>query len=295
MFASGSGSRGVLAGLTIGIPSEYDLAELSSEVRAAWHRMADLLAHEGGARVVSCSLPNTKHALPAYYILAPAEAMSNLARYDGVRYGHSASKQEAASTTGADLSGPPSQSLQAYYTSNRGAFGAEVQRRILVGSFVLSSRAYASHFVRAQQIRAAVTQDFTNLFAPPSSNDSSQKVDLLLTPTAVGTALSFEQIDTDHRANPVSAYLNDLFTIPSNLAGVPALSVPVGLAPSNGLPIGLQLIGSYHSESRLIDVASWIQERVKTDGAEFDLFKDPALLDQVHERIGHGVAHRKQI
>ena len=290
---SGSGSRAgkrMLEGLTVGIPSEYNIAELTPAVRAAWHRVAALLRDEGGARVVTVSLPSTRHALPAYYILAPAEAMSNLSRYDGVRYGHAQSKalaEEAAAAAaaaglaapprgGADA-GPPAQSLRDYYTANRsGAFGDEVQRRILVGSFVLSSRAVEGFFVKAQRIRRAITQDFSALFRAP---DVSQRVDVLLTPTCVGAALSFGQIAHDRQHSPVAAYLNDIFTIPSNLAGIPALSVPGGL-DDQGLPLGLQLLGDYHSEGRLIDVAAWIQARVQQDCGAFDPFRHNADLIQ---------------
>ena len=218
------GARRMLEGLTVGIPSEYNIAELSPEVRALWHRVAELLRDEGGARVVNVSLPHTRHALPSYYILAPAEAMSNLSRYDGVRYGFSASKSksagedaDAAAAAAAALAaglappprprpraadpGPPAQSLKEYYTSNRSAgFGLEVQRRILVGSFVLSSRAVEGFFNKAQRIRRAVTHDFLNLFR---ATDPNQRVDVLLTPTSVGEAMSFANIAKEKKNNPV--------------------------------------------------------------------------------------------
>ena len=269
-------ARRMLEGLTIGLPAEYDIAELSPAVRSAWHRCARLLAEEGGARVVNVSLPHTRHALPAYYILAPAEAMSNLARYDGVRFGHSASKSEAdriaaelatdaASASAAAASaldpGPPAQSLQSYYTSNRsGGFGAEVQRRIVVGSFVLSSRAVEGFHAKAQRIRRAVCEDFDAAFNPTQASGAT-KIDLLLTPTAVGPALSFSQIAAQASSDPVASYLNDVFTIPANLAGLPALNIPTAVDPTTDLPLGLQLIGDYHAESTIIDVAAWIGER----------------------------------
>lgn len=289
----------MLEGLTVGIPSEYNIAELTPGVRAAWHRVAALLRDEGGARVVTVSLPSTRHALPAYYILAPAEAMSNLARYDGVRYGHAQSKavaEEAAAAAGLSApprggadAGPPAQSLRDYYTTNRSAaFGAEVQRRILVGSFVLSSRAVEGFYVKAQRIRRAITQDFISLFrgtGTGAGTSTGQRVDVLLTPTSVGAALSFEQIAHGRQHSPVAAYLNDIFTIPSNLAGIPALSVPSGL-DEHGLPLGLQLLGDYHSEGRLIDVAAWIQARVQQDCGAFDPFRHNADLieELVHQQ-----------
>jgi Asp-tRNA(Asn)/Glu-tRNA(Gln) amidotransferase A subunit family amidase len=208
-FSSTAGphARRVFEGLTIGMPMEYDVAELSPAVRAAWFRMAEILADESGARVVTTSLPHTRHALPAYYVLAPAEAMSNLARYDGVRYGLQAAAGTAAAST-SDATAPSAtsaaaSSLQAYYTSNRSLFGAEVQRRILVGSFVLSHEAAATHFTKAQRVRAAVTSDFVHVF---TGGADSEKIDLLLTPTSIGTAMSFEQIKREATENPVSVH-----------------------------------------------------------------------------------------
>jgi aspartyl-tRNA(Asn)/glutamyl-tRNA(Gln) amidotransferase subunit A len=244
-------------------------------VRAAWHRVAVWLQEEAGAQVVSVSLPNTSHALPAYYILAPAEAMSNLARYDGVRsgYAHAAAQTDEAAARALAAGqppppksvdqGPPAQGLREYYTMNRSfAFGPEVQRRILVGSFVLSSRAVEGFYQKAQRIRRAITADFMRCFR-------EQGVDVLLTPTCVGTALSFGAIRRESSTNAVAPYLNDLFTIPSNLAGIPAISVPAAM--QDGLPIGLQLLGDYHSEGRLLDVASWIHARAKLEGVNCDL------------------------
>ncbi len=230
-FAPGAprAARRLLEGVTVGIPDEYNLEQLSPAMRLAWHRVAGWLAEEAGARVVSVSLPHTRHALPAYYILAPAEAMSNLSRYDGVRYGHALAKaeQEAATaaasstlagTTAASPSssptsrfssssqqldaGPPAMGLREYYTSNRSTgFGPEVQRRILVGSFVLSSRAVEGFYAKAQRIRRAITSDFLALFR---AEEEKERVHVLLTPTCVGTALSFERIQKDRAEDPVS-------------------------------------------------------------------------------------------
>jgi aspartyl-tRNA(Asn)/glutamyl-tRNA(Gln) amidotransferase subunit A len=307
------GGRGALSGLVIGIPDEYDVAELSPAVRAAWYRMADWMAREGGARVVRVSLPHTRLALPAYYILAPAEAMSNLSRYDGVRYGHAQAREEMeqalkqeAGTGAAPVrlpldAGPPAQGLREYYTTNRStAFGPEVQRRILVGSFVLSSRAVEGFYARAQRIRRAISEDFSALFRPsPSSSSSSSsaatpdRVDVLLTPTAMGSALSFASIASDKATSPVSAYLNDLLTIPANLAGLPALSVPGGydneVSTKDGsnssaapLPLGLQLLGDYHSEGKLLDVAAWMQHKLRAEGvAPFELLQQRPQLREL--------------
>jgi aspartyl-tRNA(Asn)/glutamyl-tRNA(Gln) amidotransferase subunit A len=297
----------------IGIPDEYDVAELSPAVRAAWYRMADWMAREGGARVVRVSLPHTRLALPAYYILAPAEAMSNLSRYDGVRYGHAQAREEMEQALQQDASsagtgaaparlpldaGPPAQGLREYYTTNRStAFGPEVQRRILVGSFVLSSRAVEGFYARAQRIRRAISEDFSALFRPSSSSSAASatdRVDVLLTPTAMGSALSFASIASDKATSPVSAYLNDLLTIPANLAGLPALSVPGGYdneanAKDGGsgsgaapLPLGLQLLGDYHSEGKLLDVAAWMQHKLRAEGvASFDLLQQRPQLREL--------------
>jgi len=291
---SSTSSRRLLEGVTIGIPHEYDIAELSPEVRSTWHRIAHLLADEAGANVVNASLPHTKHALPAYYILAPAEAMSNLSRYDGVRYGysHSQYQQQNDASSDSDFSStlplPPAESLKDYYTSNRSnSFGNEVQRRILVGSFVLSSRAVQSYYVKAQRIRRAITQDFINLFQPNTIHTTTHtqpKIDMLLTPTCVGTALSFKQIEEQKKNNPVAPYLNDIFTIPSNLAGIPALSMPAALSSSSGLPIGLQLLGNYHTEDTMIDVAEWVQHRLAMDDVRFEPFHDYEQMQQIMQQ-----------
>lgn len=203
-----------LRGKTIGIPREYRLDGLDPTIAKLWD---DGLAwlRAAGAEAVDVSLPHTKYALPAYYIIAPAEASSNLARYDGVRYG----LREA----------PDGATLADMYEATRAAgFGKEVKRRIMIGTYVLSAGFYDAYYTQAQKVRTLIARDFAQAF---------ETCDLLLTPTAPSAAFAFGA-----KADPLEMYLNDVFTVPSSLAGLPAMSVPVGLSP-DGLPLGLQLIG----------------------------------------------------
>jgi len=209
-------------GLKIGIPAEYTMDGMDSAIVSLWEEGRKWL-EDAGASCVEVSLPHTKYALPTYYIVAPAEASSNLARYDGVRYG-------------ARMEG---NSLDEMYAATRAAgFGDEVTRRILIGTYVLSAGYYDAYYLKAQKARRLIQQDFTSAFSG---------VDLLLTPATPSAAFPIGQKITD----PVTMYLNDVFTVPASLAGVPAMSVPSGLA-ANGLPLGLQLIAPSFREDVLV-------------------------------------------
>lgn len=215
-------------GLRIGIPKEY-LANLSSELMAVMEKTMGWLKAQG-ATLHEISLPMTPHALPTYYIIAPAEASSNLARYDGVRYGRRV----------------PGESIDELYALTRGeGFGAEVKRRIMIGTYVLSAGYYDAYYLKAQKIRTLIAQDFERVF---------ETVDVILTPTTTGPAFALDERPTD----PVAMYLNDIYTVTVNLAGLPGISVPAALSAS-GLPIGVQLIGPRLSEQRLFNVAQNIE------------------------------------
>jgi aspartyl-tRNA(Asn)/glutamyl-tRNA(Gln) amidotransferase subunit A len=215
--------------LRIGIPAEYRMDGMSPEIAALWETGITWL-REQGAQIHDISLPHTKYGLPVYYIVAPAEASSNLARYDGVRYG--------ARVDGEDL-------IDMYERTRAAGFGAEVKRRIMIGTYVLSAGYYDAYYLRAQKIRALILRDFTNAFA---------SVDAILTPTAPSAAFGLgEKMD-----DPVTMYLNDVFTVPASLAGVPAMSVPAGLN-AEGLPLGLQIIGKHFDEETVFSVAAAIE------------------------------------
>lgn len=217
-------------GLKVGIPKEYRTEGLPEEIQALWEKGIDWLA-QAGAEIMEISLPHTKYGLPTYYIAALAEASSNLSRYDGVRFGQR-------------VSAP---SLDALYEATRGkGFGEEVKRRILLGTYVLSSGYYDAYYLRAQKVRSLIKQDFLNAY---------EKCDLILTPTAPSGAFAWDEKPTD----PVQLYLNDVFTVPASLAGVPALSLPAGLS-HEGLPLGLQLIGRYFDEETLIRAGSVMEQ-----------------------------------
>ncbi|MDE2181663.1 MAG: Asp-tRNA(Asn)/Glu-tRNA(Gln) amidotransferase subunit GatA [Alphaproteobacteria bacterium] len=210
-------------GLRIGIPSEYRVDGAPLEIDDLWTRAVGWLKSQG-AEIVDISLPHTKYALATYYIVAPAEASSNLARYDGVRYGHRAAGTE-------DL-------IDLYEKSRAEGFGAEVRRRILIGTYVLSAGYYDAYYLRAQKVRALIARDFSRAF---------QACDVLLTPATPGPAFGVG----DKTADPVAMYLNDVFTVTVNLAGLPGLSVPAGLTAA-GLPLGLQLIGKAFDEATVL-------------------------------------------
>jgi aspartyl-tRNA(Asn)/glutamyl-tRNA(Gln) amidotransferase subunit A len=218
--------EGGIKGLRVGIPKEYRIDGAPAEIDALWSKGADWL-RALGAEIVDVSLPHTKYALPTYYIVAPAEASSNLARYDGVKYGYRA--KGARDIT--DL-----------YEKSRGeGFGAEVQRRILIGTYVLSAGYYDAYYSRAQKLRTLIKRDFEQAF---------EKCDVLLTPTTPGPAFGVGA----KTADPVEMYLQDVFTVTVNLAGLPGISVPAGLTDS-GLPLGLQLIGKAFDEATLLRAA----------------------------------------
>lgn len=227
-----------IRGKKIGIPKEYRLKELDKEIEDCWDKGIKWL-EEAGAEIVEVSLPHTKYAVPAYYIISPAEASSNLARYDGVRYGLRVDGQN----------------LDEMYKNTRGeGFGKEVRRRIMIGTYALSAGYYDAYYKKAQQVRSLVAKDFDNAFT---------KVDALLTPTAPTPAFSIKEGDN---FDPVTMYLMDVFTIPTSLAGLPGLSLPVGLS-SKGLPLGLQLIGKPFDEQTVFNVASSLEESANFDKA----------------------------
>lgn len=218
-------------GLKIGIPKEYRLDGMPGEIETLWQQGIDWLK-DAGCEIVDISLPLTKYALPVYYIVAPAEASSNLARYDGVKYGHRAEGNLP---------------IQEMYEQTRAqGFGDEVKRRILIGTYVLSAGYYDAYYLRAQKVRKLISTEFSNAF---------NQVDLILTPSAPSAAFGIGEKDGD----PVSMYLNDIFTVTANLAGLPGSSVPAGL-DAKGLPLGLQLIGKPFDEETLFK-GSYILER----------------------------------
>ncbi len=227
-FASFVGKS--VKGLRVGVPREYRVDGMPPEIEKLWEQGIAWLK-EAGCEVVEVSLPHTKYALPAYYIVAPAEASSNLARYDGMRYGLRAD--------GANLT-------ETYENTRAEGFGAEVKRRILIGTYVLSAGYYDAYYLKALKVRRRIADDFEQAF---------QKVDALLTPTAPSAAFQLGENSDD----PVAMYLNDIFTVTVNLAGLPGMSIPAGL-DSNGLPLGLQLIGRALDEGTLFSLGGAIEK-----------------------------------
>ena len=219
-------------GLRIGVPAEYRPEGLSPEIAAVWDRGLDWL-REAGAEIVPISLPHTKHALATYYIVAPAEASSNLARYDGVRFGLREVHQ------GGNLN-------DLYEESRAAGFGAEVRRRIMIGTYVLSAGYYDAYYLKAQKLRALIRQDFEQAWA---------RCDAILAPATPTAAFSMAEQPSD----PVTMYLNDVFTITANLAGIPGLALPAGLS-TEGLPLGLQLIGRPFEEETLFALGSAMEK-----------------------------------
>ena len=217
-------------GLRIGIPKEYRVDNMPSEIDKLWKKGVDYLK-DAGAIIKNISLPHTKYALPAYYIVAPAEASSNLARYDGVKYGHR--------SKGNNL-------FEMYENTRSDGFGDEVKRRILIGTYVLSSGYYDAYYLKAQKVRQLIKNDFDKVF-----ND----VDAILTPSTPSAAFKIGEKKDD----PVSMYLNDIFTVPVNLAGLPAISVPAGY-DKNNLPLGLQLIGKPFDEQTILNLSLAIEK-----------------------------------
>jgi aspartyl-tRNA(Asn)/glutamyl-tRNA(Gln) amidotransferase subunit A len=226
---------GNIKGMKVGIPKEYRVEGMSEEIDQLWLKGIKWL-EEAGAEVVEISLPHTRYALPTYYIIAPAEASSNLARYDGVRYG----LREEGKT------------LDEMYEATRGkGFGTEVQRRILIGTYVLSAGYYDAYYNKARKVRSLIAGDFAKAY---------EKVDVILTPTAPSAAFSMgEKMD-----DPIAMYLLDVFTVPASLAGLPGISIPAGLS-TDGLPLGLQLLGKAFDEETVIRVAGVLEEAAGFD------------------------------
>ncbi len=221
-----------IKGLKIGIPIEYKPKGLNAEIASYWDKAAEMLKSRG-AELVEISLPHTKYALPTYYIIAPAETSSNLARYDGIRYG-------------LRINGEKLDDL--YINTRTQGFGAEVKRRIMIGTYVLSAGYYDAYYIKAQKVRRLIKEDFEKAF---------EKCDVILTPTTPASA--FEIGDKTMNENPINMYLNDVFTVSVNLAGLPAMSLPIGL-DSKGLPLGMQLIGRAFDEETIFKAGYVLEE-----------------------------------
>lgn len=226
---------GDIRGKVIGIPKEYRMDGMPEEIEALWHKGAEML-RDAGAELRDISLPHTKYALPAYYVIAPAEASSNLARYDGVRFGHRAKLAQGDGIT------------EMYEKTRAEGFGHEVQRRIMIGTYVLSAGFYDAYYNRARKVRALIKRDFDEVFAAG--------VDAILTPATPSAAFGLGEMA---EADPVQMYLNDVFTVTVNLAGLPGISVPAGL-DKQGLPLGLQLIGRPWEEGDLLNTAYALEQ-----------------------------------
>ena len=226
---------GDIKGKVIGIPKEYHMEGMPAEIEALWADGTAMLK-AAGAEIRDISLPHTKYALPAYYVIAPAEASSNLARYDGVRFGHRAKLAAGDGIT------------EMYEKTRAEGFGAEVQRRVMVGTYVLSAGFYDAYYNRARKVRALIKRDFDEVFAAG--------VDAILTPATPSAAFGLGEMKN---ADPIQMYLNDVFTVTVNLAGLPGIAVPTGL-DSKGLPLGLQLIGRPWEEGDLLNVAYSLEQ-----------------------------------
>ncbi|MEZ5811494.1 MAG: Asp-tRNA(Asn)/Glu-tRNA(Gln) amidotransferase subunit GatA [Rhizobiaceae bacterium] len=220
-------------GMRIGVPSEYRMDGMPAEIETLWQRGIEWMK-DAGAEIVNISLPHTRYALPAYYIVAPAEASSNLARYDGVRYG---------------LRVPGRDIVEMYENTRAEGFGREVQRRVLIGTYVLSAGYYDAYYLKAQKVRTLIKRDFEEAFAAG--------IDAILTPATPSAA--FGIADQDMASDPVKMYLNDIFTVTVNMAGLPGISVPAGL-DDRGLPLGLQLIGRPFDEETLFRAGHVIEQ-----------------------------------
>ena len=221
-----------IKGKKIGIPKEYRVEGMPKEIEDLWKKGIEY-AKDCGAEIIDISLPNTSYALPAYYIVAPAEASSNLARYDGVKYGFRAKGENL---------------IDMYEKTRSEGFGAEVQRRIMIGTYVLSSGYYDAYYLKAQKVRKLIKNDF---------DEAYKKVDAILTPSTPSSAFKIGEKKND----PVSMYLNDIFTVPVNLAGLPAISIPAGL-DSAGYPLGLQIIGKAFQEQEILNLAYAMEDKI---------------------------------
>ncbi len=224
-----SALTGDIRGLRVGIPAEYRLEGMPGEIEKLWLQGADWL-RDAGAEIIDVSLPHTKYALPAYHVIAPAEASSNLARYDGVRYG---------------LRVPDDDIVEQYTKTRAAGFGAEVRRRIMIGTYVLSAGYYDAYYLKAQKVRNVVFSDFKAAF---------ESIDVMLTPSAPFAAFAHGELAGD----PIAMYLNDLFAVPASLAGLPAISIPAGLTES-GVPLGLQLVGQAFDEETVLRVGGVLE------------------------------------
>jgi aspartyl-tRNA(Asn)/glutamyl-tRNA(Gln) amidotransferase subunit A len=221
-----------IKGKKIGIPKEYRVDGMSKEIEDLWQKGINI-AKEAGAEIIDVSLPNTNYALPTYYIVAPAEASSNLARYDGVKYGFR--------SKGKNL-------IDMYEKTRSEGFGNEVKRRIMIGTYVLSSGYYDAYYLKAQKVRRLIKNDFDDVY---------KKVDAILTPSTPSSAFKIGEKTND----PVSMYLNDIFTVPINLAGLPAISIPAG-HDQKGYPLGLQIIGKAFDEQNILNIAYFLEEEI---------------------------------
>ena len=221
---------GGVKGLRVGIPAEYRVDGMAGEIERLWAQGVEWLKAQG-AEVIDISLPHTRYALPAYYIVAPAEASSNLARYDGVKYGLRVASDDLT---------------EMYEKTRAQGFGPEVKRRVLIGTYVLSAGYYDAYYLKAQKLRTLIAADFRAAF---------QRVDVILTPTAPSAAFAVgEKMD-----DPIAMYLNDVFTVPASMAGLPAISIPAGLS-AEGLPLGLHLIGRPFDEETVLRAAQAVEE-----------------------------------
>ncbi len=221
-----------IKGLKIGIPNEYRVEGMPKEIEDLWKKGIEIIK-DCGAEIVDISLPTTKYALPTYYIVAPAEASSNLARYDGVKYGFR--------SEGENL-------IDMYEKTRSEGFGEEVKRRILIGTYVLSSGYYDAYYLKAQKVRQLIKKDFDNVY---------NNVDAILTPSTPSSAFKIGEKTDD----PVSMYLNDIFTVPINLAGLPGISIPAGI-DNKGFPLGLQIIGKPFDEQTILNIAYSMEEKI---------------------------------
>ena len=221
---------GDIRGKKIGIPREYRMDGMPEEIEKLWQDGIAMMK-DAGAEIVDISLPHTKYALPAYYVIAPAEASSNLARYDGVRFGHRAKLDHGDGIT------------EMYEKTRAEGFGHEVQRRVMVGTYVLSAGFYDAYYNRARKVRTLIKKDFEDVFA--------QGIDSILTPATPSAAFGLGEMKD---ADPVAMYLNDVFTVTVNLAGLPGVALPTGQS-ATGLPLGLQLIGRPWEEAELLSSA----------------------------------------
>ncbi len=220
-----------MEGKVIGIPKEYSLPNIPDDIKIIWER-ATKVFEKGGAKIKSISLPHTKYALPTYYIIAPAEASSNLARYDGVKYGFRSNNEN---------------SLDEMYELTRSeGFGKEVKRRILIGTYVLSAGYYDAYYLKAQKVRNLISKDFVSAF---------KDCDFILTPTTPSAAFPIGEKEDD----PIKMYLNDIFTVPASLAGLPAISVPFGKSKDN-LPLGIQLLGKHFNEQTILNAGYYLEK-----------------------------------